>query len=87
MGGTWFTVSLFVAILVVILTACWIILPIAVIGTKPLLREILAEQKRTNALLEQRLPDLRPRVPPPPVAQVAPGCDVDHFLPDEMRKR
>lgn len=42
-------------ILLAILVVCWIVLPIAVIGTKPILRQILAEQQRTNALLERRL--------------------------------
>jgi hypothetical protein len=35
----------------VVLAICWIILPFALIGTKPILRQILAEQKRTNELL------------------------------------
>ena len=30
---------------------CWIILPFAILGTKPLLRQLLAEQRRTNELL------------------------------------
>ena len=38
----------------VVLAIAWIILPFALIGTKPLLRELIAETKRTNALLEQR---------------------------------
>ncbi|MDE2358095.1 MAG: hypothetical protein KGL70_01780 [Betaproteobacteria bacterium] len=44
----------------IILAIAWIILPFALIGTKPLLRELLAEMKRNNALLDQRLPALRP---------------------------
>lgn len=56
-------------LLVLLLVICWIVLPFAVIGTKPLLRQLIAETQRTNALLEQRLPDLRPRttsvIPPP----------------------
>ncbi len=40
-------------VLGVILAIAWIMLPLALIGTKPLLRELLAEAKRTNALLEQ----------------------------------
>lgn len=47
-------------VLLIILVIAWILLPIAVIGTKPLLRELLAEQKKTNALLAERLPTLRP---------------------------
>jgi len=39
----------------VVLAICWIVfLPFALIGTKPLLRQILAEQTRTNELLAIR---------------------------------
>lgn len=38
-------------ILAIVLVVCWIILPFAVIGTKPLLRELVREQKRTNEQL------------------------------------
>lgn len=31
---------------------CWIVLPFALIGTKAILRELVREQQRTNALLE-----------------------------------
>ena len=37
----------------VILAVAWVALPLAIVGTKPLLREILAEMKRMNALLEK----------------------------------
>jgi hypothetical protein len=57
-------------VLGIILVICWIILPIAIIGTKPLLRDILAEQRRTNALLEARTVEVVP------VAQVAPVAPV-----------
>jgi hypothetical protein len=40
-------------ILGIIVAICWIVLPFAVIGTKPLLRQLIAEQQRTNALLER----------------------------------
>jgi hypothetical protein len=40
----------------VILAIAWIILPFALIGTKPLLRQLIAEVQRTNALLAQRGP-------------------------------
>lgn len=43
-----------ITILGIILVMAWIFLPFALIGTKPLLRELLAETKKTNALLEQR---------------------------------
>ena len=34
------------------LIVCWIVLPIAVIGIKPLIRELIREQQTTNRLLE-----------------------------------
>ena len=37
-----------------ILAIAWIILPFALIGTKPLLRQLIAEVRRSNALLEQQ---------------------------------
>jgi hypothetical protein len=40
----------------VILAIAWIALPLALFGTKPLLREILAEMRRMNTLLEQKPP-------------------------------
>ena len=36
-----------------LLVVCWIVLPFAVLGIKPLMREQIAASKRTNALLEQ----------------------------------
>jgi threonine/homoserine/homoserine lactone efflux protein len=35
-----------------VLLVCWIVLPFALIGTKAILRELVREQRRTNALLE-----------------------------------
>ena len=49
--GTVFWLAVF--IFGVILAIAWIILPLALIGTKPLLRQLIAEVQRTNALLEQ----------------------------------
>ena len=43
-------------VLGVVLIICWIVLPWAIIGTKPLLRELLAEQRRTNELLARTAP-------------------------------
>ena len=41
-------------VLGLILAIAWIILPFALIGTKPLLRQLIVEVQRTNRLLEQR---------------------------------
>ena len=43
---------LLAALLAVVLIVCWIVLPFAVIGTKPLLRQLIREQQSTNRLLE-----------------------------------
>ncbi len=47
-----------------ILAIAWIILPFALIGTKPLLRRILDEQIRMNALLASLAAARRPQAPP-----------------------
>jgi hypothetical protein len=58
--------------LLVVLVVLWIALPFALFGTKPLLRQLIAEQKRTNDLLDRRLPQFRRPEPsdmPPLVAR------------------
>ena len=42
-------------VLGVVLIIAWTILPFAIIGTKPLLRKLLAEVQVTNALLERQM--------------------------------
>lgn len=48
-GFLWLWTLVFVALLC--LLVAWIVLPFAVLGTKPLLRELVSEQRRTNELL------------------------------------
>lgn len=43
----------------VILLVCWLALPFILMGTNALLRQVLAEARRTNQLLDERLPALR----------------------------
>jgi threonine/homoserine/homoserine lactone efflux protein len=69
-AGTGMVGTVLVLVVVgIVLTICWIILPFAVIGTKPLLRQLLAEQRRTNELLQavaersQQVPTLRADAP------------------------
>lgn len=50
--GTFAGVSMLALIFGVILAIAWIVLPFALIGTKPILRDLLAETRKTNALLE-----------------------------------
>jgi hypothetical protein len=45
---------IFVLLLGFVLVLGWIVLPFAIIGTKPLLKDLLREQRRTNELLERR---------------------------------
>jgi hypothetical protein len=50
--GETFGILMLIAIVVgVALVVAWIVLPFAVIGTKPLLRELLEETRHTNELL------------------------------------
>jgi hypothetical protein len=49
---------------VCILFVCWLILPFAVMGMKTLQGQMLAEQRKTNALLEQAERRLSAQNPP-----------------------
>ncbi len=42
-------------VLGIVLVVCWIVLPFAVIGLKPLIRELLREQQATNKLIEAQV--------------------------------
>jgi len=44
-GAALWILALFIAIL-------WILMPFAIFGTKPLLKTLITEQKKTNKLLE-----------------------------------
>jgi hypothetical protein len=52
----------------IVLAIAWTLLPFAMFGMKPLLRQLIAETKRTNALLESaarartRLSDVAPEL-------------------------
>lgn len=61
---------LLVALLLLVLAIAWIILPFALLGTKPLLRQLIAESRRTNELLAELS---RPRQSPPPVPAAPPS--------------
>ena len=45
-------------VFLVVLSIGWTILPFAIIGTKPLLRELLEEMRRSNLLLERLVIDV-----------------------------
>jgi hypothetical protein len=42
-----------VAVKMVLLAVCWLILPFTVLGVNRLLRQLIAEQQRTNELLSR----------------------------------
>lgn len=46
-----------------VVIVCWIILPFAVLGTKPILRSLLEEQRATNTHLQQLLQALEQNAP------------------------
>lgn len=52
-------VIVFGAVLAIVVVLCWIVLPFAVLGTKPILRQLLDEQRRTNELLAKLSPAKR----------------------------
>lgn len=54
LGAGW--VGLVGALFVLVLLIAWVLLPFAMFGMKPLLRELIAETKRTNTLLERLAP-------------------------------
>ena len=45
---------LFGILLSIVLVICWIVLPFAIIGTKPLLRELIKEVKALNTTLSRK---------------------------------
>ena len=61
MGETFAGAIIFVWLLALVLAIVWTILPFAIFGTKPLLRQLLAEQKETNRLLRAIGTDARER--------------------------
>jgi hypothetical protein len=67
LGAFW----LGLVLLGIALLIAWIVLPFAIIGSKPILREILAESKKTNALLlELRKQAAGAHVAPPAVSDL-----------------
>jgi hypothetical protein len=52
MGETLGGLGLLLVVLGIVLAVAWIILPFAIIGTKPLLQELIQEVRKTNALLQ-----------------------------------
>lgn len=50
------------AVFALILTVLWILVPFALFGIKPLLRQLLAEQRRGNELVAARMAATAPQV-------------------------
>lgn len=66
-GLAGFGVALYVglALLGLVISILWICMPFAIFGTKPILRELLAEQRKTNKLLAEAAERGRGRQPAP----------------------
>lgn len=47
--------ALVAIVLCVTLVICWIVVPFAVVGLKPLVRELIREQQATNKLIEAQI--------------------------------
>jgi hypothetical protein len=56
MGELGAGLSVAVVVFGLVLLIAWVILPFALIGTKPLLRQLIKEQQDTNALLRKGAP-------------------------------
>ncbi len=57
--------NVFVMLFLGVMGIVWILLPFAVFGIKDLLRQMLAEQRRTNELLARVVPGTLPTPPEP----------------------
>lgn len=55
LGSIVVILALVAIVLGVALVVCWIVLPFAVIGMKPLVRELIREQQATNKLIEAQV--------------------------------
>ncbi|MDX3932663.1 MAG: hypothetical protein QHC77_12085 [Stenotrophomonas sp.] len=63
LGGASALVVLAVLVFSVVLTVLWVLVPFAIFGTKPLLRQILAELRRANDLAARTAVAAVPAVP------------------------
>lgn len=68
---------LFMAVFLLVLAILWILVPFAIFGIKPLLRDLIAEQRKSYAALatiSQQLHNVflaLPSIAPPPVKEMA----------------
>lgn len=66
-------VTLFLAVLGLVLAVLWILVPFAIFGIKPVLQDILRELRKANAIAEARTSPGSVR-PVPPVEEEARGA-------------
>lgn len=57
MNGTAFGATIMLALMLfgILVAILWVLMPFAIFGTKDLLRTLIQEQKRTNALLQTQV--------------------------------
>lgn len=71
-------VALYVGLILIglVISILWICMPFAIFGTKPILRELLAEQRKTNRLLAEAAERARGK----PTLSVGNAASVDPIL-------
>lgn len=60
MGNMSTGIGLVILLAGLVVTVLWICMPFAIFRTKPILRELLAEQQKTNRLLEEAAERAKP---------------------------
>lgn len=73
LAGVGAAVTVGLLLLALVVSILWICMPFAIFGTKPILRELLAEQRKTNKLLSEAAERARGR--PAPSAGVVSSID------------
>jgi uncharacterized membrane protein len=73
MGTLWPQLMLLAVLFGLVLLVLWVVLPFAVFGIKPLLRQMLAEQKAQTVLLERIAEQGRAAAAQPSAAHRPPG--------------
>ncbi len=56
--GTLTGLSFIVVIFLIVLAVLWFFLPFAVLGTKPLIEQLIMETRKNNELLERLVPPI-----------------------------
>ena len=58
LAGTYLIIAIVLTVFLIVLAIVWIMLPFIIMGTNSRMDRLIAEQRRTNEMLDARLPDL-----------------------------